>query len=152
MDPCPKAVFALNKVTDHFFPEESVLCSSLLVINYYLNRCMFSGLHRRLSSLFSDIVQGGFCYFVFGYYLQVYMSGCLYWGEGPGQVRSVPQCCCWRICSGCDFSAALWVQDSVAVSAVQTAAPCRTKAEMNWKCCQTFKGDFFFLQTQVLEP
>lgn len=55
VDPCSKAVFALNKTTDHCFPKESGLCSILFVVNYYLNRCILSGLHRRLSSLFSDM-------------------------------------------------------------------------------------------------
>lgn len=39
-------------------------------------------------------------------------------------VRNVLQCCHSNIGSGYDFSVALWAQDSAAVSAVQTAAPC----------------------------
>lgn len=51
MGPCPKTVLALNKATDGLFPKEFVLCSSLFVINYFLNRWILSGLHKRLSSI-----------------------------------------------------------------------------------------------------
>lgn len=56
MDPCPKAVFALNKATDHCFPKESVImfksaCGKLLSKQMYSLRFT-----QETSSLFSDIV------------------------------------------------------------------------------------------------
>lgn len=65
------------------FPKELVLCSCLLVINYYLNRCFLSGLYKRLSSIISRHCIG--CGFVTLFLAVVYKCRrqshrALYWG------------------------------------------------------------------------